>query len=496
MTLSFVVRTVFIHQLGNEYLGINGLFSNILYLLSFAELGLGTAITFALYKPLADDDKKTVSALMNFFSKAYRIIGCSIFLLGLCLTPFLKYIIGENPQLPPDIFSIKFIFLLYVINISFSYFFNYKRTLIIACQKGRIDSLNQLLFNSTRDCIQIILLLTIRSFYAYLFIQIGFTILANYSISIKADKLFPYLKTFRNERLSSNSITTIKKNVLSMVCHKLGSVVVTGTDSILITHFCGLILTGVYSNYLLLKNSTLVIVQQMMVPITASVGNMIASESKEKNYVQYNRIIFANFYIALLCSGSFYLTANRFVKIFWGNDCLLSNRILLLFSINLYITIMRRTSQIYIDAVGLFWNIKYKSIFEAIINLAASLYLCQIEQLGIYGIILGTIISNITTNFWWEPFVVYKYYFNIAFTRYLYRIVFNTSIALAIVLFAYYCISFIPNTFLGLLSSSIISVTSITLLFILVYFKTQDFKYLLSVLFKVQSIFYKPSKAE
>ena len=235
IVLSFLTRTIFIACLGASYLGINGLFTNILSVLSFAELGFGTAIVYALYKPLAENNQKEVAAYMNFYALVYRFVGIFIFVGGLALVPFLSYFIGDTSEIPSDIPPLWVIYILYLLNSSASYFFNYKRSLITASQNGHIDSLNTLIFTFIRNIFQIVGLIVWRSFVFYLVVQIICTLLGNIAISLRANRLFPYLSKYKKEQLDSDSLHLIIRNVIAMACHKLGSVIVSGTDNIIIS---------------------------------------------------------------------------------------------------------------------------------------------------------------------------------------------------------------------------------------------------------------------
>ena len=479
--LTFLVRTVFIKQLGSTYLGINGLFSNILFILSFAELGLGTAIIYSLYKPLAENDKKQISAILNFYALSYRIIGCSIILFGIILLPFLNYIVGDKSQLPSDIPPLKLVFLLYVLNVAGSYFFNYKRSLLIASQNGRIDSLNQLIYHSARDILQIIFLIVFKSFLLFLIIQILFTLIGNIAISRKANIFFPFLDSYKHEKIDSNTLAKIKKNVLAMICHKIGSVIVSGTDNIFITHFVGLLTTGIYSNYILIKSTILSLIQHVMTPLTASVGNMIATESKDRCFDLFNRIFFANAYIAIVCSALFQILVNRFIFLMWGGDNMLSNLIVALISTNFYLTIMRKTSQIFIDSSGLFWQIKWKSIVEGVINIIASISFAMYFDMGLFGIVLGTITSNLCTNFWWEPYVVFRYFFYKPILFYFVIYVRYLFIALFVTLSGFYFGHYFPFTFKGLFALTILAFLYINLIFFLFFSRSAHLYYYLKL---------------
>lgn len=483
--LSFIVRTVFIYFLGNSYLGINGLFSNVLSLLSFAELGFGTAIVYAMYKPIAEKDEKNISAFMNFYGKVYRAIGWFILIAGMALIPFLDNLIGGTSQLPSDLPPISLIYMLYVANSASSYFFNYKRSLVIASQNGYLDSINQLQFNIARNILQTIVLVLFRSFLLYLIIQIICTVLSNISISIKADKLFPYLRSNRKEKLSPKTVKNIMKNVMAMSCHKIGSVIVSGTDNILITRYVGLIATGQYSNYVLLTTTVKTFYLQIINPLTASIGNLIATENKEKCYDLFRKILFLNSYIAVFCSTCLLGLSNPFIYLFWGQDSVLPMTSVFLIMIVFYINCIRKSAEMYIDTVGLFWQIKWKSIIEAIINLVVSIFCAANLKMGIAGVIFGTLVSDVATNFWWEPYVVFKYFF-------------NKPLHLYFVDYAKYTIAFIVSilvvlsvngmwgmTFADFVIKTVIAILTPNLVMIIFFSRTHEFEYFFDLTKKV-----------
>lgn len=479
---SFVVRTVFIKYLGNSYLGINGLFSNILSLLSFAELGFGTAIVYAMYKPIAENDEKRISAFMNFYAKIYRGIGSFILVGGLMLIPFLDFFIGDSSQIPEGLPPISIIYVLYLLNSAFSYFFNYKRSIITASQNGYLDSINQLGFTLLRNVFQLGVIVVFRSFVLYLLVQIVCTFLGNFSISLKADKLYPYLKKNKNEKLDGDTIKGIMKNVLAMACHKLGSVIVSGTDNILITKYVGLVATGQYSNYVLLTSTVRTLYLQLLNPITASIGNLIATESVNVSYRMFKRILFANSYIAIFCSVCLLSLANPFIELFWGQDSVFSFPLVALIVFIFFVNCIRKTAEMYIDTTGLFWQIKWKSIIEGIINLVASIVLAGPMKLGITGIVLGTLISNVATNLWWEPYVVYHYYFKkplylyfVEYTKYILTFIAATIITL-------YIESGFANDIFSFILKCVISVAVPNILLFMFFIKSDEMQYFVRVL--------------
>ena len=481
IVLSFVTRTIFINSLGASYLGINGLFTNILSVLSFAELGFGTAIVYALYKPLAEKNEKKISALMNFYAKIYRTIGIFIFVAGTCLIPKLEFFIGDTSEIPSELPPLWIVYILYLLNSSVSYFFNYKRSLVTASQNGHIDSLNTLAFNVLRNVLQIVVLLCWHAFIPYLVIQIVCTLLGNIFISIKADKLFPYLKVYRKEKLDGGSVRTIIKNVMAMACHKLGSVIVSGTDNILISKFVGVLATGYYSNYTLLTSTVRTFYIQLFSPITASVGNYVAEKNKEETYVFFEKLFFVNAYIAIFCASCLATLVNPFIQILWGEKYVFNALIVAFIMLNFFLTCMRQTTCMFIDTNGLFWQVKWKSVIEAAVNLVASIFLAKVLHLGILGIIVGTTISTVCTNVWWEPYVVYKYAFShklvdyfIIYTKYAITGLLSVMITLLIE-------SVLPNSVVFFIMRCLISAVIPNIIMFILFRKTSEYRYVIEL---------------
>lgn len=480
--LNFVVRTIFIKTLGAAYLGINGLFTNILSVLSFAEIGFGTAIIYAMYAPLAFKDEVKVSKLMNYYAKVYESIGTFIFLVGLLLIPFLHFFINDLSELPAALPPLWIIYLLYLFNTSISYFFNYKRSLVIASQNGHIDSLNQLYFSIIKGVVQIIALFVFKNFLSFLIIQILCTFLSNYFISKKADKMFPYLAINKDKKIDKIDKDALRRNVFAMSFSKLGSVVITGVDDLLIAKFVGIIAMGIYSNYLLLTNTIRIVFMQMLLPITASVGNYVAEKSDDESYNFFKKLFFVNAYFAICCFIALSTLINPFIFLIWGKQYVFSALITFLITFNFYLDRMRTTSQIFIDAKGLFWPIKWKSLFEAVINLSFSFYFLLVLKWGIESVIIATIISNLTTNIWWEPYVVFKYGFKKKVSHYYVSFIKYTAILTISYLAVIYIQSFFSADFGGFVLKTVIALTIPNIVFLTFYYWTIEFKYALNLI--------------
>ena len=475
--LNFITRTIFIKCLGASYLGINGLFTNILSVLSFAELGFGTAIVFMLYKPLSTNDERNVSALMNFYKKVYNTIGLIILGLGVLLIPFLNFFINNTSELPENLPPLWIIYMLYVLNTSVSYFFNYKRSIIIASQNGYLDSFNTLVFNILRNVLQCIMLMLWNSFLVYLCIQIGCTMLSNIFMSRKADKLFPYMKNNRDAKISKESFHTILKNVLAMSMHKISSVIVSSTDNILIAKFVGLASAGYYSNYTMITLTLKTVYTQALSPITASVGNLIALENKEKLRQFTDRMFFLNACIAIFFSSCLATLVNPFISVFWGSEYAFKYFTVLLIVFSFYLNCMRQTMIIMIDAGGLFWKNKWKGLVEATVNLVVSIVLADTFKMGIDGIVIGTIVSCLSTNLWWDPYVVYKYALKEKLSKYFSKYILYTLVLVGCISLVLLVEIWIPVNIFTFFIDCIISVSIPIIIIILLFRKTDNFEY-------------------
>ena len=380
LIVSFIARIFFIRILGAEYLGVNGLFTNILTILSLVELGIGPAIIFSLYKPLAENNIKKVKALMKFYQKVYVIIGIIIIILGIGIIPLLPYLVKDTPDIP----NLNYVFLLFVFNTAISYFYSYKRNLIIADEFRYIATIYRYSFFIILNIFQIIFLYITGSYMLFLITQIVFTLLENIAASRRADKMYPFLKQKGYEKIDRDTVQEIKKNTKAMVLHKIGGIVVTSTDNILIAANVGILWVGLYSNYQLIINALNTIIGQFFTAITASVGNLGAKESKNKSLLVFQNLFFFNFWIYGLSAICLYFLVNPFIEVWVGKEFFLGIDIVLILVINYYINGMRQSVLTFTDAFGLYWYSRYKPIFEAIINLIVSLALAPKFGMVVY----------------------------------------------------------------------------------------------------------------
>lgn len=482
VVLNFAVKTVFIKMLSDEYLGVNGLFTNIITMLSLADLGIGIAIPYSLYKPLAKKDEHKINVLMNFYKKVYTIIGIAVLLIGLSLTPFLGLIIKDIPKNVPHL---SLIYILFVIHSASSYFFVYKKFLIDSDQKGYITSRIIFTFSTLLSIIQIILLVTTKNYILFLLSSIILVIIQNIYISSKANKLYPFIKNKTDEKLEKEDMEGIKKNVSSLFIYKVGTVIMNGTDNIIISKFIGLIIVGFYSNYVLIINSITTVLNQIFNAITSSIGNLVVTTNKKRSKEVYDNLNFANFWLYALFGVCIIVLINPFINIWIGKKYVMGFSIVFLLVLNFYVLGMQSVTNSFRNAYGLFWIAKYRPIIMVIINIVISVVLVQF--IGIEGVLIGTLISRLVTTAWLDPYIVHKYGFEISPKSYYIDYLKYLVIFIAISTILNYFVSMIAiNNIFILILIAILVVISVNVILVLLFFKTSEFNYFYDKIKKIR----------
>lgn len=403
LIFGFVAQSIFIKTLGIEYTGLNGVFTSIISVLSIAELGIGSAIIYHLYKPIYENNIEEIKTLMNFYKKAYRLIAIVVFTLGIVILPFISFfmkvsLIKEN---------IYILFFLYIVDASSSYLLAYKRSIIYANQKNRIIDFIHLIYVILLNSLQILILICTRNFLFYLFIKIFFRILENIVISKIANHLYPYLK--ENKDINKISIQTrneIIKMVKGQLFHQIGGTIVSSTDTMIISTFLSLKFAGIYSNYVMITTAAHTILSQIFTALTASIGNLLVEENTEKSYFYFKLINHINFLLYSLASIGLFFCINIFIDLWLGsNKFLLPKLWVLFFSFNFFLQGMRKTIQIFAIAAGICYENRYVPILESIINLIASITL--VFNYGMNGVTIGTVISTLVLYLYGFPKYIY-----------------------------------------------------------------------------------------
>jgi len=470
--LSFATRTIFISLLAKEYLGVNGLFANILSILSLAELGIGGAFSSLLYKPLHENDTEKLKSLMNAFKKAFIIIGSVICVIGLGLLPFLTYIIKDV-----NIENVRLVYILFLTGSVVSYLCIYRISLIIADQKEYIYTIYSQIFIFLQYALQIAVLLLTRDFFLYVSVQIACSIGVNVLLYRKAGKMYSFLKEKAN-RLDTDTRKELFRKIYASIFHHIGYVILSSTDNIIITTIIGISWVGVYSNYLLLISVIIAFTNLFFKAITASVGNLAVSTDNVTSHMVFKRIQFMNFMIVGLFSICLCILLNPFINLWIGEEYLLDTYIVFIIVTMYYfgvdgikncVTVFKRTT-------GLFYYDRYSPVAEATIKIVLSIILAQ--KLSIAGIFLGTIIAALTTNIWIEPYVVYRHLFKMPLKQYFLRLLLYSIVTLMTGIIVKNIVCNINHeTWLGFFVMAVCCILLTLIIFVLLFFRTSEFKY-------------------
>ena len=484
MVLGFVTRTVFIKYLSVEYLGVNGLFTNILTLLSLTELGITSAVLYALYKPLADKDERKIAGLLNFFSKIYHTIAAIVAGIGLLLLFFLHDIV-QNPSVAIAR-DLNIIYLLFLFNTVSSYFFYYKLSLFQADQKSYIVSKYNTLVFIIQNIVQIILLVVFKNFILYLIVQSFFQLSGNFVISLLINKHYPFLKHYKNEKVDETIKKSIYSNVKSTALVKVGGLMVNSTDNLILNYFSGLAMVGLLSNYNLLIGLASGLIVQVFAGLTGSIANVNITEDIEKRNSIFNAINFANFWVYGFFSVGILVLMNDFITIWIGTKFIMSFPIVLALTFNFYMYGMQSAVWTYKTTFGFFKQGQYLIILTAIINLVFSFILGR--ELGLLGILIATAVARLVTNAWYDPYVVFKLGLKKNPIEYLKKYL----LYILVLTIAYFIISF-PTRYLSFdvyvnFGIKIMLCLIVPNLCVFLFFKSsEEFRYLQTVIFSIIS---------
>lgn len=474
--LSFLLRRYFIYVFNEEYLGLNSLFTNVLSLLSLAELGFGTALVFEMYKPMAEGDKEKVRQLLHFYKVSYSIIGVVIGVLGLCVLPFMGYFKAQAPGVDLNLYIV---YLISLTNTVVSYFFAYRRSLLYASQRNDIESKVNTIFNIVTTLLQLSVLFVFGNYYLYAGVSIITGVASNLSIYLITQKKYSEYVRPASSNLDKETKKEINKNIRALVTHRIGGVVLTGTDSLIIFLMLGASTLGKYSNYLLITTQVGSLISIFTNSVRSSIGNSIAGEGHDKNYKLFTKLNFLQFWLVSFCAVCIFVLADPFIDVMLtkgGETSLtLNTQVLLLMCISFYITHSRTVVQLFKDGAGLFYQDRIKPIIESIANLILSIVLTNL--IGLPGVIIGTIVSTVTVCLWVEPHVLNKYYMKRSTVKYFgkyFLFAFATLISGAVTYFM--CGLIQTDTLLTLIAKFAICAVVPNLMLLLCLWWTPEFK--------------------
>lgn len=398
--LKFVCRTVFIHTLGKEFLGISSLYTNVITILNITELGFSTVITYSLYDPLARNDRQAIRSLMDFFRKVYRVIGLAVLLLGLGLMPFLpRLMTGVTDKV-----NIYHYYLLYLAQTVVSYlFFAYKSVLLIADQKKYLTDIAGAVCQAAVCALQVLALLVWRSFLAYTVLGIGVGIGQNVISAVLVDRRYPWLKE-PAPRLTAQEKKPLYNRVWAMFLQKISTAVGTATDNLIISACVSVTAVGLYNNYYLIVSTVQSVLGGVFRAMTASLGNLHATRDREHSAFVFRSLNLANSYLVCLCGVCFLTMFRPFIILWAGESYLLDEWTVIIIVLNFATNYLQNVVQIYRSATGLFVVGKYRSVVNALLNLVLSLVLVRIWDMA--GVFLGSVISRLLTVWWYDALVL------------------------------------------------------------------------------------------
>lgn len=401
LLLPFLIRAIIINVLGKEYLGLNNLFTSILHVLNLAELGIGSAMVYSMYKPIAEGDGDSICSLLALYKTVYRIIGLIVFGIGVVLIPFLPFLIKGGVEG----IDITVLYMIFLVDTVLSYLlFAFKNSLLMAHQRtdvsSNIGTVVHLLLNLT----QVILLLIFKDYYIYIIVKPLFTVVNNLFVNWATNRMYPEYQP--KGAVSKEKQREIFGRVKALVGHKIGTTVVTSADSLVISAFLGLGILAIYSNYYYIIFFIVSLTSIFFNGMLAGIGNSLVVETREKNYALFENINFVLSWLVAWCSVCLLCLFQPFMELWMGKDMLLSTSSLICMVIYYYSWQFRTTGLYFKDAAGMwqadFWKPYVSALFNIIVNISLVLLI------GINGVFISTIVCMIGINFPWETHVLFR----------------------------------------------------------------------------------------
>ncbi|MFD0588420.1 lipopolysaccharide biosynthesis protein [Paenibacillus sp. GCM10027627] len=481
--LSFVSRTVFINSLGVDYLGVNALFTSLLAMLTLTEAGIGSSIVYNLYKPVAERNRLKVLALMKLYRNTYRIIFIVVMALGLAALPFLDLIAGEA-----GVEHLEWVYLLFLANTAVPYLFVYKHSYLNVNQKNYIVTLAYSLASILSTSVRIAILFYTENYLLYLLVDTVITIATSIVLARMVDRKYPYLRFGAADTLDTETKASFIKNMKAIFLQNVGAYFIFGVESILISTFISITAVGIYANYKMLIDISRTFLNQVFSSMYHSVGNLVAKESKDKIFQVYKVMLLLNFWLYSLLAIGMYLLIQPLISVWLGPKFLMEQWILVVLIAMFYERGMRNTITTVKTTAGIFHEDRYAPIFQAVLNLALSYFFLQ--SYGLIGVFMGGFASALAVPFWTTPMLVYKKVFHKPLRLY-YMTYFLYGLAGLAALFASRAlIGLLPGTsFLTLAAQGVMVVLTVNTIYLLLFFRTSEFAYLLSIALSFASKF-------
>lgn len=391
----FLMRTAMIYLMGVQYLGLNSLFTSILQVLNLAELGVGSAMIYSMYKPIAEDDNATICALMKLYKTYYRIIGLVIAAIGCALTPFIPKLISGDV---PDNLNI---YLLYLLNLGatvLSYWlYAYKNCILQAHQRVDIVSKVSLVTSTIQYALQLLVLWLFKDYYLYVIVLLATQALTNIATAMCADRIYPQFKP--KGQIAAEEKKAINNRIKDLFTSKIGGIIYDSADTIVISSFLGLTALAIYQNYFYILNAITGLITVVFSACTAGIGNSIVVETKEKNYKDLNKFTFIICWGAGFCAVCLLCLYQPFMELWVGKDLMLSSSAVICFVVYFFVRQLNSLFNTYKDASGMWHEDRFRPLVAALTNLALNLILVQF--IGLYGILISTVLAIVCVGMPW-----------------------------------------------------------------------------------------------
>ena len=473
--LGFISRSFFIKTLGEELLGISGTFTNVINILSVTELGIGGAITFCLYKPIFDEDEEKIAGIMNLFRKAYFVIGTVVFLAGLCVMPFVQYLLKDYTL---DLGYVRLIFMLYVINTTLSYYLAHCRTLFFASQRNYVVTIVDFIAKTLMQIGQIVILLKTRNFTLYLSLMIIYTVSTNLIIHHLYYRNFSFMKG--NKTVIDPST---KEEVFSIIkylaINSLVSIGVFSTDNLIISSIIGVGVVGIYSNYTMIIQNIQTLFTSLLNGVVASLGNMMAEGDENRINKIFNIYDFAYFLVGSFTTVSLFCMLNPFIRNVWihKDEYVLSMTIVAVLCFNHYMILKRQPVWQYQNTSGVFRYFLPYSFMEMVVNLLVSIIAAY--KIGLIGVFLGSTTAYILS---WigQTYVIHRRVLKKDVFPYYVKQVLYILLTAAETLLVYTLDRKIVlgNPYLDFLVNTVMCAIVPNLINLILFYKTEEFRYL------------------
>ena len=475
--LPFCIRTVIINELGEQYLGVSGLFTSVLQVLNLSELGFGNAMVYSMYRPIAEEDTDRICALLNLYKKVYRIIGIAIFVFGFIVLPFIPKLVKAGY---PEEINLYIIYVVYLFNTAISYLlYAYKGSLLSAHQRNDIENIISLIMCAFQYGIQIIILVIYKNYYLYIIIMPAVTIITNLVRSKIVDRKYP--EYICRGKLEKNILVDIMKRVSALFGHQLAYTLINSADNIVISAFLGLAMVAMYNNYYLVLSAIISFVSIIITSITAGIGNSMVVETVEKNKKDLKKFSLFMHWLVGWCSICLFCLYQPFIQLWMGKTMLLPIDTVIFLVFYFYISEIRRIINTFKNAAGMWWVDKFKPYVVVLADIVLDIVLVQI--IGVNGVIIASIISVLFIYIPWETNVFFKFYFKESAVPYYWEMLKRCILFLVIGFFTFIICNIVQcEGVLGLLQRSCICVIVPNIVLLAIYFRTSEFKGLLDLL--------------